>query len=111
MKIIKAIVLAVVLFSIPLNLRAEEEQAPPGMEIIKIGNVNYIVPEGTKVRKQEGGIIKLEGRLEYVARRFSEMEEKIAQIEKENETLKEKLKNIEESISKEKKTDKTDKDG
>jgi hypothetical protein len=39
------------------------------------------------------------------------MEEKIAQIEKENETLKEKLKNIEESISKEKKTDKTDKDG
>jgi phage regulator Rha-like protein len=62
------------------------------------------------VREQKGGIIKLEGRLEYVARRFSEMEERITQIEKENEIFKEKLKNIEELISKENKTDKTDND-
>ncbi|MCF7871364.1 MAG: hypothetical protein K9L77_02585 [Candidatus Omnitrophica bacterium] len=111
MKKIKAIVLVLVLVSISLNLRAEEEKAPPGMEVIKIGNVNYIVPEGTKVRKQKDGIIKLEGRLEYVARRFSEIEKKISELEKTDEILKEKFENIERLINKEKEISETDKDG
>ena len=68
-------------------VKAQEElEAPPGMEIIKIGDVRYIVPQGTKMRKQ-GGIVTLEGHNEYMARRFSDVEERLKVVEREIEEL------------------------
>ena len=64
----------------------EELKAPPGMEIIEISGVKYIVPQGAEVRKK-GGLIVLEGHNEYVARRFSELEQRIEAIEKKIEDL------------------------
>ena len=64
----------------------EELKAPPGMEVIEISGVRYIVPQGSEVRKK-GGLIILEGHNEYVARRFLEFEQRIEAIEKKIEDL------------------------
>lgn len=87
------LVLGVVCFS----LQADDKKAPSGMEIITIGNVDYVVPKGTKVRKKDG-IISLEGRFEYIARRFSEVEEKISLLEEENKVLENKFEDLKKLI-------------
>ncbi|MCF7887393.1 MAG: hypothetical protein K9L71_03160 [Candidatus Omnitrophica bacterium] len=80
-----------------LSLQAGDKKAPPGMEIISIGNVDYVVPEGTKVKKKDG-IISVEGRSEYTARRFSEVEERIFALEEKNRTLENKFENLKKLI-------------
>lgn len=92
---ISAIVL--VLGVICFSLQADEKKAPPGMEIISIGNVDYVVPKGTKIKKKDG-IISLEGRFEYIARRFSEVEEKISLLENENKVLENKFEDLKKLI-------------
>ena len=69
-----------------LIVEAYEEELPPGMEIIEIGDVKHLVPIGTKVRK-ESGLMVLEGQSEYMARKFISIEQRIEQIEKDLEAL------------------------
>ena len=71
----------------------EKEEVPPGMEIIEIGNVRHIVPKGTKIRK-DGGVITLEGHNEYMARRFSDIEERLAEVEAKEERLREEVEQL-----------------
>ena len=66
---------------------------PPGMEVIEIGTVKYLVPIGTEVR-EGNGIVTLEGLDEYSGRRFVELEERLSAIE---EKLEEVIKKIEEA--------------
>lgn len=95
MRKISTIVLALGL--ICLSLQADDKKAPPGMEIISIGNVDYVVPKGTKIKKKDG-VISLEGRFEYTARRFSEVEEKISALEEKNQALENKFEDLKKLI-------------
>ena len=73
--------------SIIIAKAEERQEAPPGMEIIIIGDVRHIVPKGTKILKQ-GGVVTLEGHNEYMARRFSDVEQRLSAVEREIEELK-----------------------
>ena len=64
----------------------KEQDIPTGMQIVEIGGANVLVPEGTKVRKK-GGLIILESTSEYAARKISDIEEQIGQLEKEDKRL------------------------
>lgn len=70
-----------------ITAKSEEVIVPPGMEIIRIQGVRYLVPKGTKIRKR-GGVILFEGIDEYVVNRFVGFDKRLAAIEKEIEQLK-----------------------
>jgi uncharacterized small protein (DUF1192 family) len=70
-----------------LTAKAEEVIVPPGMEIIRIQGVRYLVPKGSKVRKS-GGVILFEGVDEYMVNKFVELDKRLAAMEKEIEQLK-----------------------
>ena len=58
------------------------QEIPKGMEAVRIGGSGQIiVPQGAKTKKVGAQII-VEGTKEYMSRRFSEMEERFAKIEK-----------------------------
>ncbi|OGW77805.1 MAG: hypothetical protein A3I73_00525 [Omnitrophica bacterium RIFCSPLOWO2_02_FULL_45_16] len=63
---------------------------PPGMETIKEGNVNIVVPKGGQLRKQNS-VLLIETADEYASRKFSDTEEHFKRIEKELETQKKEL--------------------
>ena len=90
MRGILAFLILIFILSIVFSIIAkagEKIEAPPGMEVIEISGVKYIVPKGTEVRKK-GGVLILEGHNEYVARRFSAIEERLGAVEREIEELK-----------------------
>jgi hypothetical protein len=68
------------------DTKNNKQDVPAGMQIIKIGGANVLVPEGTKVRKK-GGLIILESASEYAAMKISNIEEQINQLEKEDKKL------------------------
>ena len=84
----------ILIFILPATLIADaqnnEQDVPAGMQIIKIGGANVLVPEETKVRKK-GGLIILESASEYAARKISNIEERISQLEKEDKKLKKEI--------------------
>jgi len=59
-----------------------ELKIPSGMENIRIGNVNHIVPIGTKVERK-GDIVIFESSGEFMARRFLDIESRLENMEKE----------------------------
>lgn len=63
-----------------ITAKSEEVIVPPGMEIIRIDGVRYIVPKGTKIRKR-AGVILFEGVDEYVVNRFVDFDKRLATIE------------------------------
>lgn len=78
----------IILFLIfTIGVIAEElpnEEIPPNMEVITIGKVNYIVPKGMRMKKNEAGVLTLETRDEYMARSFQNMNNRLKDLE-ENE--------------------------
>jgi len=66
--------------------REGKEDVSPRMETIKIQNVRYLLPKGTKFRKR-AGVITFEGPGEYTARRLSDLEERLQEGEKELKRL------------------------
>jgi len=62
--------------------REGKEDGSPGMETIKIQNVRYLLPKGTKFRKR-AGVITFEGPGEYTARRLVDLEERLQESENE----------------------------
>ncbi len=70
-----------------LTAKAEEVIGPPGMEIIRIQGVRYLVPKGSKIRKSRG-VILFEGVDEYMVNKFVELDKRLAAMEKEIEQLK-----------------------
>ncbi|MGE5197280.1 MAG: hypothetical protein ACM3IL_02115, partial [Deltaproteobacteria bacterium] len=62
-------------------------QLAPGMEIKKIGDVNLVVPVGTRVH-QEGSLVVVEPLDEYTARKFIDIEKHFAALEARQQELK-----------------------
>lgn len=92
-KIALAVLYAVIFFTGVYLFAAYEEKPengisiPPGMEIIKSGDVNLLVPKGA-VLSRVNDLIVLEGAEEYSARKFMIVEERLARIEEELKELK-----------------------
>jgi hypothetical protein len=70
---------------------------PPGMEIIKVGNHNILLPKGKHIRKK-GGILVLETTSEYVSRKLLEMKECFTHIDTEQEELKKEIEELKKII-------------
>ncbi len=70
-----------------ITANSEEVIVPPGMEIIRIEGVRYLVPKGMKIRKR-GALILFEGVDEYLVPRFVDFDKRLAAIEKELKQLK-----------------------
>jgi len=70
----------------------------PGMEVIKIDQVNIIAPKGTRVRK-EGSQVVFEDLGEYLGRKFDEIEQRFSQIEASQEELKKQMEEIRQGIN------------
>jgi hypothetical protein len=66
-----------------------------GMQAIKVGGMDLMVPEGMRVYKMGGSVIT-EGLDSYMARRFSELE---ARLDKMDEALDELKKKTDESLN------------
>ncbi len=58
---------------------SDEEDLPPGMEVVYVGKTKAIVPKGSKVNREEGFIV-LESTNEYVGRKFLETNQQIEEI-------------------------------
>lgn len=70
----------------------------PGMEVIKHGNLNVIVPKGAKVR-EEGGMLTIEDIGDYTGRKFEETDQRLAAIEETQEELREKIEQLTQAIA------------
>ncbi len=84
-----------------------DEEAPPGMEVIQIGDAKVITIKGTKIKKK-GDLLVVEGTKEFVARKFIELEETFSKLEERTSRLEkevEKLKKTLGEIEKEKPTE------
>lgn len=101
-RIIFIILLSFVLGTAAIAEKRSNEDVPPGMEVIIINKVRYLVPKGTKIRKK-GGVFVLEGKSEYMAERFDIVDKQLKAIkEKESELVfeVEQLKKIVEKLRK-----------
>jgi len=67
-------------FSIPAHAEDDSEYPPPGMEILKVGDANILVPKGTRLRK-EGDLNVVENISEYSSRKFLETEKRFDRLE------------------------------
>ncbi len=66
---------------------------PPGMELRKIGSLNLIVPEGSRIRKDRSQWI-MEGPEDFAARSISEIKKRLDGIEKEQGELKKSIEEL-----------------
>jgi len=72
----------------------KKEEIPPGMEAIKISNsTTLIIPKGAKVYNKEGRV-RVENDDHYMARRFEELDKRLATIEKKQDVLDKEIKKI-----------------
>lgn len=68
----------------------DDENASSGMEIRKIGNINVLVPKDSRLY-QMGNVITIESPLEYSAREFEKLRQRMDKLEKENRLLRDEL--------------------
>jgi prefoldin subunit 5 len=71
---------------------------PPGTELQKVGDVQLVVPIGSKIRK-EGNLIFMQNAEEYTAERYLEIENKLRKIDENIESLKLQIKELKQQLS------------
>lgn len=86
----KIILIVFMLIAVSVSARADEKEVPPGMEIIKTGGAEFLVPKGTKVSKT-GDLIVFEPVEQYAARKISDMENRLAEFRLDLKEIKEKI--------------------
>jgi hypothetical protein len=69
----------------------------PGMEVVKIGRANIIVPKGTKV-ENKGSWIKVEDLGDYLGRSFDAMDNRLKKLEATQEEIVKSLEKLSSSI-------------
>lgn len=70
---------------------------PDGMETVKKGDVNVILPKNGQIRKQ-GSVLLIETGDEYASRKFIDTEERFKKIEKDIEDQKKELADLKETV-------------
>ena len=76
----------------------EEDPYPPvGMEVIKVGDANVLVPKGTRIRK-EGDLQIVEDIAEFSSRRFVDFEKRFERLEMAQEEIKKELEELRKSV-------------
>jgi len=93
--------------SFAIAQKNEEEEVPPGMEVLKIGDVRVITIIGTKIKKQ-GDLLVVEGTKEFVARKFIEMEDRFSEIDGKTKGLEKEVKKLKEALDEIKKNKPTE---
>ena len=61
-------------------------EVPPGMELVNVGGIRMIIPQGAKVEKK-GSLLVMEGVDEFVVRNLKEMNARIEKIEANQDDL------------------------
>jgi len=72
---------------------------PPGMEVIKKGDVNVVVPKGGRLRKQNK-VTLIETADEYASRKFEDADKRFQRIEKELEAQKKEIEDLKRAVNK-----------
>ena len=73
-------------------------EVPPGMELVNIGGIRMIIPQGTKVEKK-GSLLVMEGVDEFVARNLKEMSARLEKIEASQDDLRKMVGDLEHEMS------------
>ena len=71
----------------------ESAPIPPGMEIIRSGDVSVVVPKGSQLRKTND-LFVIESAEEYAARKFEVVEQRLDQLEKDQAEMKKELQDL-----------------
>jgi len=79
------------------NETKEGVQLYPGMEIKKVGDVNVLIPKGSKLR-HENDLLVIESTDEYAAPRFIEMDKRLTKLEAGQQELKAEVKELKTTI-------------
>jgi len=88
------------LSTVSIAAEDKEKEVPVGMELVLIkDNYKLLIPKGAKIRK-EGAVFIIENIDEYVARRFHDMEGRIAKIEAEEKGLKKEIEQLKNNLIK-----------
>ncbi|MDD5226905.1 MAG: hypothetical protein PHV97_06985 [Candidatus Omnitrophica bacterium] len=74
-------------------------EIPSGMELINMGGIRMIVPQGMKIEKK-GSLMTMEGSDEFSARNFKEMKERLDKIEASQKDLIKTVDDLKKEISK-----------
>ncbi len=69
---------------------------PAGMELIKVGGTDVLVPRGTKVT-QRGSQLILEPPEQYLARKIQDLEEEISRLKSEQAQMKKEIESLKQS--------------
>lgn len=64
----------------------ERKEISPGVEVVRIGSANIIVPKGATVTEKDG-TVTIEDIGQYTGRRFEAVEEHLSQLDKKSEDL------------------------
>ena len=76
----------------------KEDEVPPGMEFIKVGNNEILIPKGTKVTKKDAQLI-LEPPEQFWSRRIEGIEEEIAKLKDGEREIKKDIAELKQSVS------------
>jgi len=71
----------------------DENQIPPGMELIEVGTTRLVVPEDAEVR-EEAGVIVVESIDKYVARNIAAIKTQVLTIETHQQELDEQIEQL-----------------
>jgi hypothetical protein len=97
-RVILGLLLVFILAIAAIAAGKAREDVPPGMEIITIDKVNYLVPKGTKVFERNGTLV-LESRSEYMVRRFDLLDQELKLIRTQEESLATEIKALKDKIT------------
>jgi hypothetical protein len=72
-------------------------EIPPGMEMINMGGIRMIVPQGTKIGKN-GSLVTMESSEEFSVRNFKEMKDRLEKIETSQKDLKKTVDDLKQAV-------------
>ena len=77
--------------------KQDKQEVAEGMEIVKPGGVNILVPKGAKVTKKDG-LIEVESTTEYVVRNLGKIQQRLENIEAEARENRQKIEKLQQAL-------------
>jgi len=75
----------------------DDENAPPGMRVEKVGDLKVILPKDAGLRKK-GDVLVVESTAEYAAQKFIEVYNRLAKLESEKDALRRDINKMKEDL-------------